>query len=221
MNIEKIVNSRIYRFFDWVWRIAILNILTLLTSLGIVSILSSLTACYKTIYNYYEGSSENVFKAYFTNFKHHFFEPLKGNILVISAAIVFSVAIIYYSSNLNGENVLATISVIGFYFVIFLIIISLLIIIQLPMIYSNFYFRYFDYFRFAIILSFKNILLSVIYLVTFVLCNLLFWYLLPVWFICGLSLPLLLGHILFKKIYWRLINPKINKEEEEKNEIRN
>lgn len=219
MDIEKLVNSRVYSFFDWIWRLVILNILTLITSLGIITILPSFTACYKTITTFQEGSSQNVFTVYFSNLKRYFIEPLKGNVLILGATIIFVIAIVYYLSNSGGEGVLATISTVGFYFVLFLVLILLVMFIQLPMIYTQFYFRYFDYFRFAFIIAFRNIILSIAYLGSFALCGLLFIYFLPGWLMCGISLPIFIGNLLFKKTYWKLINEnKINEEKE--NEIR-
>lgn len=213
MNIEKIVNSKLYRFFDWAWRLAILNILTLITSLGVITLLSSLTACYQTIHDYTNGNERNVFYTYFHNLKRHFIEPLKGNIVIIIAAIVFVIALLFYSSNSNGEGFWTTISVIGFYFVVFLIAILLLVLLQLPIIYTNFHFRYVDNFRFAFLMAFRYFPKSILYAVSLVGTWALYIFFVPGWTVTCFSLPLFIGFILFKNVYWNL-NHEVEEEKE-------
>lgn len=229
MNIEKFVNSKLYRFFDWVWRIAILNILTLMTSLGIVTIFPSMTACYKTIFDYFNGEERNVVSAYFKNLKQNFIRPLEGNILTLVAAIVFAIALVFYSNNSENTGILTTISVIGFYFVAFSMGILLLMTIQLPMIYTHFNFRYFDNFHFAFFIAFKNIMSSIGVMLVIAAEILLYIVFIPGWVVTCFSVPILVGHLLFKKTYWTLIHQdsfiEITKDIEDRkdvsNEIRN
>ncbi|MDD4211856.1 MAG: DUF624 domain-containing protein [Bacilli bacterium] len=224
MNIEKFVNSKIYRFFDWVWRITVLNILTLITSLGIITFLPSITACYKTIYDYTAGEEKNVFSAYFRNLKNNFIRPLEGNIFIIGAAIVFVVALIFYSETSEGVGILTTISVIGFYFVAFAMVLLLLITIQLPMIYTHFNFRYFDNFRFAFYVATKHIASSLGCVLIIALEVLLYIVFVPLWAVTCLSIPILAGHLLFKKTYWMLIhqeNQDLMERKDGSNETRN
>ena len=66
---EKMVNSKAYGFFDWVFRLIIINLLTLLLSFFVVTILPAIVACMKTLKEYASGETEQVYKVYFRNFK--------------------------------------------------------------------------------------------------------------------------------------------------------
>ena len=68
MEEKKLINSKLWLFFDWVWRLMVLNVLVIITSIGIVTIMPSLCAAFKTIKDTKENYSPHIFKNYFKNF---------------------------------------------------------------------------------------------------------------------------------------------------------
>ena len=65
-------NSKILAVFEWIWRIFVLNTLTLVCILGVITIVPSLVACFRTIKACYEEDETHYVKAYFKNFVYCF-----------------------------------------------------------------------------------------------------------------------------------------------------
>lgn len=225
MNIEKFVNSKAFAFFDWLLKLLLLNILTTITSIGIITFLPSLIACFQSIKDYKDGSNKNVFSTYFSNFKDCFKRSIGISILFIVITIILYISLMYYYQNIDdmGDDVSSTwiaIFSIGRYLSLFGLFIILLIFIQLPIIYTYFYFRTFDNLRFAFYVAFKYISNSLLCIIPWALSVLTLFYLKAVWFFIGFSLPLYLIYIISRPTYWKIINQSQQNEGEEDNEIR-
>lgn len=230
MDIEKLVNSKVYTFFDWVWRILVLNLLTLITSFGIITIFPSIVASYQSIRDFKEGRDENVFKVYFTNFGRYFKKTIIPGIVILVVMGVLIFGLIFYTDLLNAmmEQPEGTytdsqylIPNIGKFVVMFLLIIVGLISTQLPMIYSFFNFRFFDNFKFALYMTFKFFVQSMIEVLFWGASLVIFIFLNPAWYFIGLALPLYFIYSISRPIYWYLANSKdvvIHDKNEEKKE---
>lgn len=212
MNIEKLINSRVFSFFDWVWKLVILNLLTLITSLGIITILPSFVACYETIRNYDEGVNKNVFSLFYRNFAAYFKRTVGMGILILVVLLILGYAFIYYGDNVKYwieegyDNILVTIFTFARYFILFIIIMIFMITIQLPMVYSFFNFRFFDNIRFAFYVTFKFIGQSLLSIFVWALSFIILIYLLAFWFFVGFSVTIYLIYRISIPVYRTLIN---------------
>jgi len=224
MDLEKLINSKAFLFFDWLWKLLILNFLTLVTSIGFVTILPSLIACFQTIKDYKDGSNINAFSLYFRNFKNSFRRSIVLGILLVILALVLFYAESYYIELLErmGNDpkyeTWTTLFIIGKYITFFTILIVIMIVVQLPIVYAYFYFRTFDNLRFAFYVSFKFFARSVMTLFP-VLLSYLLYSIRGVWFLFGISLTLYLIYMVSRPTYWQIIN--LQKEGENEDETGN
>ena len=69
MNYEKKMNSKIYIFFDWLYKLLIMNVFTLIFICLVITFLPAVTAMNATIK--YDINETNIFKCYFSNFKRY------------------------------------------------------------------------------------------------------------------------------------------------------
>lgn len=212
MDIEKIVNSKVFNFFDWLWKIFIINILTLITSLGLITIIPSFTACFQSIKDYKEGVNKGPFFLYFNNLKIHFKRTIGYGIIFALLSIFLIFILLYYIDYLNlmaEENyngTWANIFTIGKYFIIFCLIIVFLIMNLLPIVYTYFYFRFLDNLRFSFYLCFKFLKITFAILMSWGLSFFIFMFTRPIWFFVGISLPWYLIYSFSRPILWRLTN---------------
>lgn len=227
MDVDKVVSNKVFHFFDWLFKLFILNILTLFTSLGIITILTSFTACFQSIKDYKDGSNIGVFKLYFQNFRDCFKRSVIIGVIIIVLVVIFSFALMFYYENIlnmdeNTSPTWITIFSIGRYISLFSLFIIIIVFIQLPIVYSYFYFRTFDNLRFAIYVSFKylgNSFLNLIpWIVFFIL--LYFEFMRPMCIFFGISLSLYFNYKISRSTYWKIINQSKQNEGEKENEIR-
>ena len=68
MKDNKIANSKVFTFFDWIWRLMVLNLLTLVFSIGIITIMPAICAAFKTIKDTKEKYNPKIFKPFLENF---------------------------------------------------------------------------------------------------------------------------------------------------------
>ena len=136
MDNSKLNNSKLFIFFDWLWKLFILNTVTLVCSLGIVTILPSFSACVHTIKDIKDGNSANVYKLFFKNFKSVFKNSFFIGLFSIIIVGLFGYALFYYSVIIGAEeftlNTLGVISYIGYYFSFFALIVLFLKKIKIP-----------------------------------------------------------------------------------------
>ncbi len=72
MSEKNIRNGKVFNFFDWVWRLMVLNVLTLVFSLGIITIMPAICASFKTIKDTKENYNSKIFKPFIINFAYLF-----------------------------------------------------------------------------------------------------------------------------------------------------
>ena len=81
--------SKIYVFFDWLWRLMVLNVLTIITSLGLITIMPSICACFKTIKDTKEDKEVKIFKPFFSNFRYLFRDTVWFSVILIALIGVY------------------------------------------------------------------------------------------------------------------------------------
>lgn len=222
MDQEKYLNSKVYIFFDWLWKIFVLNVMTLLTSFGVVTILPSFTACYASINELYQKGNTvktNLFKIYFHNFKIHFKKSLLVGVAFLVAFAIMIYAFFYYRVIITSPeielNSFGIAMYIGYYFTFFLVIITLIVFNQMPAIITFFNFRYCDNFKFSFIISFRFLFKSLLVILAYVASAFLLMYLTAVWMMFGISFIIAIMFKLFNNNYIYLCSNKANIEIEE------
>lgn len=216
--------EKIVIFFDWLWKLFLLNVLTLVCSLGIVTILPSFSACINTINDIKEGNCKNIYKSFFLNFKALFKKSIFVGITMLIIISLFGYALFYYRVIIGAEefklDTLGIIAYIGYYFSFFILVVLMIIANQMPMIFNYFNFRFRDNFKFSLIVSFRFLFKSILVLLSWgiSIAMIIIPKLLPVWFFLGLSIPLFFTYLIMNPIYNYLVNNKadVTIEREEK-----
>lgn len=208
--------SKIVVFFDWLWKLFVLNTLTLICSLGIITVLPSFSACINTIIDIKEGKCKNVYKSFFYNFKTLFRKSIFVGITLLILIGLFGYALFYYRIIIGAEefklDTLGIVAYIGYYFSFFILIVLLIVYNQMPMIFNYFNFRFRDNFKFSFFIAFRFLIKSIMVLLSWGLsvALIIIPQLLPMWFFLGLSIPLFLTYWIMRPIYYYLLNNKAN-----------
>ena len=216
MDIEKLVNSKVYIFFDWLWRLFVLNVFTVISLVGVITAFPGIVACFQSIKDYKEGTEDAVHKVFFRNFKQLFLKTVGMGIIIIVTFVILVYAKVYYAELLkemylpeydytDAQLLLPTMGNYVVYFCIFLLI---LIVNQLPIIYSYFNFRFFDNFKFALYMAFKFLFQGILELIAWALSVVVFFLATPIWFFIGLAFPMYATYSISRPTYWYLANSK-------------
>ena len=83
MSDKKIINSKVWIFFDWVWRLMVLNVLVLVTSIGIITIVPAICAAFKSIKDCKENYTSKIIKPFFQNFVYLFRDTFLFSIILL------------------------------------------------------------------------------------------------------------------------------------------
>lgn len=228
-NIDKKYSSKLYRFFDLLYHLLVINILIIIISLPIVTCFPAIVAATATIKNDLEET--NVFKAFFRNFKKYFF---KSFVLGLIFLILFGAGIfgyIFWVFLYEAKNeIIVQIAVI-------IISVSLIVftfmIVHIPLLIVTFTkFNRREIFRTSLYVAFRYFLTTMIMLIATILVvgvlvllivNIINRWFLSIWMIFGITLPLYLVIKVTTPIYYRLAKIDMNKiaeqvEEDLKNE---
>jgi uncharacterized membrane protein YesL len=134
MSFEKIVDSKAYGFFDWLYRLVVINLLTILLILPVITILPAISACNATIRDHISGNNQNTIKLYFINFIRFLESSFILWILVVGLLLISGYSIYFYSG-MSQENIL---SQAGFYVMIFMALIIAFMAVNIPLLIINF-----------------------------------------------------------------------------------
>lgn len=215
MDDKKLSNSKVIIFFDWVWRLMVLNVLTILCSVGIITIVPALCATFKTIKDTKENYSPQIIRKYFYNFRYLFRDTFLFSIILILIVGISGYAFLWYDgvvgttqgSDISMDQTWLTISMIAITVVVIGILVITISFIQIPMVINYFYCRFTDNIKLCFYMAYKYIITSLIELVIVgvsivVLINGLFtYYLLPMWLFFGISLPQYAIYTISRKFY--------------------
>lgn len=232
VDYETKMNSKSYRFFDLLYRIIVLNVITVILSVTVVLAFPAFVASNATLKEGPNGN--NVFKQYFINFKNNFKKSLIIGIILILLISVTAYAIYFYgvSKVKDGEtdNVLQLflnagflVSFIGFIIILFLSSHLPLLIITFKSLTIGELLRTSFYVTFRYILTTLILfILNVIIVGGFLACLFVDARILAVWLLIGITLPVFLQVRFTSGIYYKfsLINlekimHRVEEEEEE------
>lgn len=206
------MNSKPYRFFDLLFRLLVINVLTVVLSLTVIGLFPAFVCATATIKDGNNGT--NVFKHYFKNFLKHFKRSFFCGIILLILYGVTCYAIYFYSkayikdaSDGNLFNLFLNagflVSFIAFFVITFLSVhLPLLIItfknLTVGEIYKTSFYITFRYFLTTFILF----ILQIVIIGVFVLC-IVDPRILAIWLLIGISLPVFLQVRMTTVIYFK------------------
>lgn len=230
-NYEKgITKSKLMVFFDWVWRLFILNTLTIATSLGVITLFPSVVACFRTLKECYEEDEQHVVKRFYANFVYCFLDTVGVGVLFLVILLALGYSFFYYIGIIealietgSGES-WVTLFWFLFFFSLVVYFVVLIVYIQLPMVVTYFRFRFFDKIKFAFYMAFKYFGVTLEeFLLLFMWSSLVFviWPYVPVIFVFVTTVPLLLNYLVSRRCYWSMVNNFDYSYEEDKYDLQN
>lgn len=202
--------GKIYRTFDWIWKLFVINTCTLVCCLGIITILPSIVAGFRTIKDCYEEDETHYLKKYFYNFRFCFRDCVLIGIVILLCFGVLLYAYIYYSELIDALNAetgyggYITMYSIFLSCIMLFFLILIILCIHLPIVITYFHLRFFDKIRFTFYMTFKHfgITLCLFLLVSINMMAMLVWP--PYIFLFSFGLPLFITYLFSRKAYWSI-----------------
>ena len=220
------MKSGIYRILDYVARLVILNVLVLIISFSLLLIfkdqywpliitgltfIPSLVAMFRVMKDYEDGKDPSVFKPFFKAFIKYYIKSIIITVIVGILALLLYNSLTVFAGNYNKSVA----NIIGYYLTLSLILVAVLIVVHIPLVIVNFDdLSIYQYLKLAVLMSFKDIVLSflmTVIVVAFLITSMVF----PVVAgIAGISLPVFLITKMTYKRY-SLLSDKHNQESQE------
>ncbi len=224
-NFEKKYTSKLYKFFDLLYKLLVINISIIILSLPIITMFPIIVAAHATIKN--DLNQTSIFKALFTNFKKYFKRSVKMGICLLLAFGAGIYGYLFWSfQDFNNNHTMEIIAQIAIIVLIICLIIFTFIIVHIPLLTITFEkLDNFQIFKMSLFLSVKYFITTLIMLFSLaVILGVLFLCLiqpglLAIWMIFGISLPMYLVikfttpiYYRFAKIDFQKINERIDEE---------
>ena len=105
MDFEKLIKSKTFSFFDWLYRLLVINLMMIFMMLPVLTLLPGVVAAYATIRDHGNGDITNTFKL-FRNFKKYFERSFTVWIIIVLATLL--VVIVLFYGSLSTENLLSS-----------------------------------------------------------------------------------------------------------------
>jgi len=222
-------NNKVFTFFDWLWRLMVLNMLVLVFSIGVITIVPAICAAFKSIKDTRENYNPKIIKPFIINFIYLFRDTFAFSIILLLMIGVSGYAFLWYdgvigatSGSVNQlDETWQIIAMVAITIVILGIAVLTMMLIQVPMVINYFYYGFIDNIKLSFYMAFKYFIttlveLAVTVISAVVLFNALFMYhLIPLWLFFGISVPLYVNCIVSQRFY-RFVSGQT---EEDDNEI--
>lgn len=213
MDMEKFVNSRGFSFIDWLWRLIVMNVFIIFISVvtAFIGFIPSYLATFRTIKDFKEGrQSGNIFKIYFKNMVCDFKKTIFITLIFLIFFLVLGFAVWYYAPSVLEADFsfkdFGLIYALGFFYMLFCMFIVGLMLIHLPMVITYFDFGVKDTLKMTFYMCLKFFFTTFVLFLIWVLSfgAILVKFLIPFWFLIGISGPLFVSYNLTRGIYWYL-----------------
>ncbi len=231
VDYEQKLNSKPYRFFDQVYRLLVLNVITIILGVTVVGLFPAFVATTATLK---QGNKMNIFKQYIKNFLHYFKKSFFVGLILFVLYLVNIYAIYFYATSVVKDvqdfdwtllfvNAGFMVSIVAFVVITFLSVHLPLLIVTFESFTVGEVYRtsFYDTFRY-LLTTFILFILQVLIIGTFVYC-IIDPRVLAIWLLVGISLPVFLQVKVTAPIYYRFSQIDFEKimhqldEEEEKN----
>ncbi|MCM1260885.1 MAG: DUF624 domain-containing protein [Prevotella sp.] len=200
--------SKTYRFFDLLYKLLVVNILTIILSMPIITIFPMLVACIATIRN--DLNEGNIIKAYFRNVKQYFVKSFVLGICLLFILAIIIYAFFFWIFQEFHQSSMEWIAQAGFVVMIICLLIYLFSVVHIPyLIIILPKLRKVDIVKTSFYMAFRYIFTTIAMVITFcIIVGLLLICvaipgLLAVWMIIGISLPIFLITKMTKPIYYQ------------------
>lgn len=201
MSLDKKLNSKTYRFFDYLFGLVVVNLMTIILSIFIITLLPAVTACYQTISDFKEVGPSKVFRMYFSNFKKHLEKSFIIGLFIIIILVIASFSMLFYGRHFDPNSFVGQA---GYWIMLVVLLLLVLFSLHLPLVMINFQsFGIMDTIRISIFICFRYFISSLIILglnIIIVIGVLA----LPIWVVIGISLPVFLSIKLTDATYYYL-----------------
>ncbi len=200
-------------------------------ALAIFSFIPTYVTIFSMIKIFAEDGSANTFILYFDRLWDNFKALYKLDIALVIITVLFGYGLFSYYNVIHSLDTPNYFLIISYNIILICSVIVVLFILSLPMTVGYFRMKTMSIIKFTISMTFRNILYAIIYLILLVLPLLLCFlnnFFIPIWFLIGLSIPLLFMYIISSGKYHRIVKDFNNYKEEdiyefeeEENETRN
>lgn len=230
LDYEQKLNSKPYRFFDQIYRLLVLNVITIILGITVVGLFPAFVATTATLK---QGNQMNVFKQFFKNFLHYFKKSFFVGLILFILYLIDIYAIYFYATSVVKDasdfdltllfiNAGFIVSGVAFILITFLSVHLALLLITFESftvgeIYRTSFYVSIRYFLTTLILF----VLQVLIIGSFIYCMFDARFL-AVWLLIGISLPVFLQVKVTTPIYYKLsqidfekIMHQLDEEEEE------
>ena len=218
MNLERIVTSKWFRFFNWLWNAFLFNLLMIFMAFGIVTFFPGLVSLFKTIEDLKKDPSRFALKYYFINFKREFKKTWLPGLFHLEFVSLFVYSLFIYSVIFSGISdpraavkvflVSSPVLAIGFFVILIIIPWYFLILAHSAMIMARLNLRFFDSLRFSIFFSFRFFFQSLVLILMLLVSAVVLIYLMPLWFFVGIGFPFVVWELVIHKIYDKIYDSK-------------
>lgn len=168
--------------------------------------------CFITIFSlikiFSEDGSANTFTLFFNRLWDNFKAIYKIELILIPILVIMSFALYFYYRIINGLESKTFFLTFSYSIILITLIIFFLWLVNLPMTIGYFRMRPFVIVKFTLIMTFKNILFTFLYVVIYAIPILVCFvngFFIPIWFLVGISLPELIIYLLSAKKYRYLV----------------
>lgn len=207
----------------------------ILVIIGLALAIFSFIPTYSTIFSmikiFAEDGSANTFVLYFDRLWDNFKALYRLDIILVFISVLFGYGLLSYYNVIHSLDSPNYFLIISYNIILICAVIVILFVLSLPMTVGYFRMKTMSIIKFTISMTFRNILYAIIYLILLVLPLLLCFlnnFFIPIWFLIGLSIPLLFMYIISSGKYHRIVKDFNNYKEEdiyefeeEENETRN
>ena len=230
LDYEQKLNSKPYRFFDQIYRLLVLNVITIILGITVVCLFPAFVATTATLK---QGNQMNVFKQFFKNFLDYFKKSFFVGLILFIIYLIDIYAIYFYATSVVKDasdfdltllfiNAGFIVSGVAFILITFLSVHLALLLITFESftvgeIYRTSFYVSIRYFLTTLILF----VLQVLIIGSFIYCMFDARFL-AVWLLIGISLPVFLQVKVTTPIYYKLsqidfekIMHQLDEEEEE------
>lgn len=215
--------SKSYRFFDLLYKLLVINILTIILSLPIITIFPIIVAGIATIRN--DLPEGNILKAYFRNVKQYFIKSFLLGLCLLAILVIIIYAFFFWIFQEFHQGTMEWIAQAGLVVMIICLVIYLFSIVHIPYLMIILpKLRNTDIVKTSIYMAFRYIFTTIVMMIAFcIIVGLLLVCvaipgLLAVWMIIGISLPIFLITKITRPIYYQFEKvdfDKISKQIEE------
>jgi uncharacterized membrane protein YesL len=223
MKSNSLYNSKIFKFFDYVFRIVLLNLLIIIPSFLFIAIVNyffedatstwsllaliplilylypSMCACVDVYRKYEMGLTKLVFKEFFKSFKKVYVKALLETLILLVVILLFYNSISFFYRSIDEGNIY----IFGLLLSIAFAVMISCVVLHLPLVMNYMEgCRIIDDIKLAAIMAFKDLGITLALIITIVAIVFIDINYDTVMIICGVSLPLyLIVKLTFKKYY--------------------